>query len=130
MKSDKVSLNSKHLARDARHLKRYVCSLALFVQCKFRFSCDPDRSLSFRCKTKPFCEIYLLLHEYGFFGNNIFFITGDLFLECAEKKCNSIFLNAMKWLLCNANIKMLSTISSITVNLHSDMHMYCFGRKY
>ena len=69
-----------------------------------------------------------------------FSITGDSYVECAEKeKCRFLFrlgLNATKRLWCNADTQMLLAFSSIMVNLHSRifvfqyMHLLCVGTEY
>ena len=68
IKSHKFCINLNDLTRDARHLKRYVFSLALFPQSKVSFPLNLDRFLSFLCKSKPSREFYLAMHECVFFS--------------------------------------------------------------
>ena len=122
VKYEKISINLNDPARDARHLKRYVFSKALYVESKFLFSFDPDRFLSFLCKTKPSCEINLVLHKCVFFRFKLFPRQVIFYLMCRKKEIqffSRLGLNATKRLWFNANIQMFSAFSSITVNLHS-----------
>ena len=139
VKCDNVSINLNDPARDARHLKRYVCSEALFVESQFLFSFDPERFLSFLCKTKPSCEINLVLHKRVFFRFKLFPRQVIFYLKCQKKEIQLLFwlcLNAIKRLWFNAIIQMFSAFSSITVNLLSKsfvfqyMHLFCVGTNY
>ena len=72
IKSDKSRINLNDLTRDARHLKRYVFSLTLLPQSKVPFLFNLETLLSFLCKSKPSCELYLVLHECVFFSLSYF----------------------------------------------------------
>ena len=63
-----------------------------FVESKFLFSFDPDRFLSFLCKTKPSCEIHLVLHKCVFFRFKLLPKQVIFFILCAEKR-NSVFVS-------------------------------------
>ena len=136
-----VSINLNDPASDARHLKRYVFRWALFVESKFLLKCDPERFLSFLCKTKPCCEIYLVLHEGVFFRFKLFPRQAIHFpLMCRKKEIqflSRLGLNAIKQLWSNANIQTsFSIFSSISVNLCSKnfafqyIQLFCVGTKY
>ena len=56
----------------------FLVKHALFVESTFLCPFDPDRFLSFCCKTKPSCEIYLAMQKCVFFRFNIFFDRGVL----------------------------------------------------
>ena len=62
-----------------------------------------------------------MLHECVFFTElQVSSMTGDSFLECPEKKKFSLFRlgpNALKRLWCNADIQMVSALSSV-VHVH------------
>ena len=62
-----MGTNFNDLTGDARHMKRYVFREILFVQSKVLFSFNPDRFLSFLCKTKLSCEFFLVSQECTFF---------------------------------------------------------------
>ena len=90
----------------------------------FLFSIDPYRILSFLCKTKPSCEIYLVLQECVFFRFKNFFFHKRWFVLwiCRKKEIQFLFrllLNAMKRLWGNVDTQMLLAFSSIMINLHS-----------
>ena len=97
-------------------------------------------SLSFLCKTKPSCEIYLVLQECVFFRFKICFHNRWFLLwMCQKKEIQFLFrlgLNAVKLLWCNTDTQMLLPFSSIMVNLHLQifvfqyMHLFCVGTKY
>ena len=53
-----MGTNFNDLTGDARHMKRYVFREILFVQSKVLFSFNPDRFLSFLCKTKLSCVFF------------------------------------------------------------------------
>ena len=76
VKCDKMRINLNDLARDARHLKRYV-----FAPSKVPFSFDPKRFLSFLRKTKPSFEFYLVLNMFSLVLS--FSLAGDSFLDRA-----------------------------------------------
>ena len=82
IKCDKLRINLNDLARDARHLKRYAFREALFVCFMVPFLFDPDRFLSFFCKTKPSCEFNFELSMFSFV--QVLPMAGDSFLECTS----------------------------------------------
>ena len=91
------------------------------------FLFDPDRFLSFFCKTKPSCEFNLELSMFSFV--QVVPMAGDSFLECtSQKKKKKTFLfrlglNAIKQSWCNADIQMFSALSSM---VHLDSKNFVF----
>ena len=130
IKYDKVRLNFNDLARDARHLKRYVLvnHSLFFVHSKVVLLFDPVRFLSFLCKTKLSCEFNMVLsilslvlsclHGKWFFPRwnlrktkiSLFRLGLDAIAIVVEMRLFKCFRPSLQWYIVNRNNCFLTNV--------------------